>query len=130
MTTKQHPLRARQLNPSDDLFWKSRGWPARPTDWRERHARGDLLPPSGRDRLGQAQTRRGAASAFFDSLLSKGKTAKASSNNPDHLAYWQAQGWDEIPDRAEKNNPNNDAYWVLKGYEERPPDWEKRGYAA
>lgn len=126
MTTKQHPLRDRQLNPYDDLFWKSRGWPARPTDWRERHARGDLLPPSGRETVRQVQSRRGAASTFFDSLLSKGKTDKVSSKNPDHLAYWQARGRDEIPDRSDKNNPNNDAYWVLKGYQERPPDWQNR----
>ena len=128
MTTKQHPLRDRQLNPSDDLFWKSRGWPARPSDWRERHARGDLLPPSGQVSKFETQAKSGFEVANWlltvDSMWSG--VHQSNHNNPDHLTYWQARGWDEIPDRAEKNNPNNDAYWVLKGYEERPPDWRSR----
>lgn len=127
MTTKQHPLRARQLNPSDDLFWKSRGWPARPTDWRERHARGDLLPPEHDSKL-ETPAKSGFEVANWllsvDSLWPR--LNRSNDNNPDHLAYWQARGWDEIPDRSEKNNPNNDAYWVLKGYEERPDDWRNR----
>lgn len=36
---------AQQLDPSTEKFWKSRGFPGRPSDWQERVARNDTLPP-------------------------------------------------------------------------------------
>jgi len=30
-----------QLNPNNDSYWQARGYDERPSDWRERHRRGE-----------------------------------------------------------------------------------------
>ncbi|KAF7286136.1 hypothetical protein GWI33_007385 [Rhynchophorus ferrugineus] len=35
MTTQEIILRSRQLNPCDELYWKCRGYPDRPSNWKE-----------------------------------------------------------------------------------------------
>ena len=121
MTPHQKAIRDRQLDPSDDLYWKSRGWEGRPWDWQSRFSLGDVHPP---ERKAGVTTLTIPPIPTWEPLISVGNLT--NQNNPDHLAYWQARGWDEMPDRSEKLNPNNDAYWVLKGYEERPDDWRNR----
>lgn len=141
MSQKNDAMRERQLNPADDLYWKSRGWDARPIDWQWRVATGDLLPNRRPDVVrfeppsdlweGPLVVRNlnptpfeGAINSHTRDLLQRGN--EGDRNNPDHDAYWQARGWDDKPDRSEMNNPNNDAYWVLKGFSERPDDWKSR----
>ena len=140
MTRTDDAHRARQLNPKDELYWKSRGWESRPPDWQRRLASGDVLPDKRADvvmtdpvnsiwdRFGL-----GAFNPFVRNLTTRNAPdilskpgIRADSNNPDHDAYWQDRGWDAKPTRSEMNNPNNDAYWVLKGYKERPTDWKRR----
>lgn len=121
MTPHQQAIRERQLDPNDDLYWKSRGWEGKPWDWQNRFHRGDVHPPHVRFPVAGSGT---PTILNYQSLSDQ--IAGVYSNNPDHLAYWQARGWDEMPDRSEKMNPNNDAYWVLKGYDERPDDWRNR----
>ena len=121
MTPHQKAIRERQLDPNDDLYWKSRGWDGRPWDWQDRLRRGDVIAPRVRfPAMGTSMV------APYHLDLKPTRIFGVFENNPDHLAYWQARGWDEMPDRSEKMNPNNDAYWVLKGYEERPDDWRNR----
>lgn len=121
MTPHQKAIRDRQLDPSDDLYWKSRGWDSKPWDWQNRLSRGDVVAPSIRFPAPGTNI-----PPFLNADILSTQIAGVYANNPDHLAYWQARGWDEMPDRSEKMNPNNDAYWVLKGYEERPDDWRNR----
>ena len=141
MNQKNDAMRARQLNPADDLYWKSRGWDARPIDWQRRVATGDLLPNRQTDILSfelpsdlwddsfgirdlNPTVFEGAINSHSGNLVWSG--SRGERNNPDHDAYWQARGWDAKPGRSEMNNPNNDAYWVLKGFSERPDDWKSR----
>ena len=121
MTPHQQAIRERQLDPNDDLYWKSRGWEGKPWDWYSRFHRGDVHPPQ---RNAIITTVTIPPIPTWEPLISIGN--QANQNNPDHEAYWQARGWDEMPDRSEKMNPNHDAYWVLKGYDERPDDWRNR----
>ena len=124
MTDEQHSLRARQLNPHDELYWKSRGWKSRPADWRERYARGDVHPPEPKLNLNALIN-----PPIIPPHLQMSAGNKANKQNPDHIAYWQERGWDEMPSRGARSNPNNDAYWVLKGFQERPADWETKAKA-
>lgn len=121
MTPHQKAIRERQLDPNDDLYWKSRGWDSKPWDWQNRLSRGDVIAP--RIRFPAMGT---PSVAPYHLDVKPTRIFGVFESNPDHLAYWQARGWDEMPDRSEKMNPNNDAYWVLKGYEERPDDWRNR----
>ena len=141
MSQKNDMMRTRQLNPADELYWKSRGWDSRPADWQRRIATGDVLPnqrtdivrfglpdddwyapldltPSGPVVLGNS------VGNMMGGFL--GRVHQGDRNNPDHDAYWRARGWDSKPDRSEMNNPNNDAYWVIRGHSERPTDWRSR----
>ena len=143
MTRTDDAHRARQLNPTDELYWKSRGWASKPPDWQRRLAMGDVLPDK---RTQSPESNSGGGRGFLNRLLrfpgnrtpllenAGGNSLdilskpgiRPDSNNPDHDAYWQDRGWDSKPSRSEMNNPNNDAYWVLKGYSERPADWKMR----
>lgn len=125
MTDEQHALRARQLNPHDELFWKSRGWKSRPSDWRERLARGDVHPPEHNLDLHALLN-----PPIIPPHMVMSAGDRANQKNPDNVAYWKSRGWDEMPSRGAMSNPNNDAYWVLKGYEERPDNWETRADAS
>lgn len=141
MSKKNDAHRARQLDPEDELYWKSRGWDARPVDWQRRIAAGDVLPDQRSDIVrfeppsdlweGPLVVRDLNPTPFEGAINSRtrdqfGFGNSGDRNNPDHDEYWRARGWDTKPDRSEMNNPNNDAYWVLKGFSERPADWKSR----
>ncbi|EFA09686.1 uncharacterized protein LOC103314316 [Tribolium castaneum] len=99
-----HTLRSRQLNPCDPLFWKSRGYPGRPVDWRERLEDMGYYDDNSTDE----------ESTEYETESEYDSESEDESDYEDHCL------------RSNQNNPNNDEFWRLRGWTRRPDDWRER----
>ncbi len=119
-SARSHPdfdNHANQLNPNNDVYWRSRGDDERPYDWESAYDQDDRSPS-------------------HDDLDNH-----ANQMNPNNEAYWESRGYDGRPEdweaaydrddspsqadldnHADQMNPNNDAYWESRGYDGRPDD--------
>ncbi|KAK4876163.1 hypothetical protein RN001_012585 [Aquatica leii] len=88
---KHNTLRSRQLNPCDDLFWKSRGFKERPYNWKD---------------IWEAER------------IRREHTRKSNLNNPNNQLYWINKGfaerpfnWQQLFFERDSNSDDDDDYY-------------------
>ncbi|RZC42070.1 uncharacterized protein BDFB_001722 [Asbolus verrucosus] len=81
-----HSLRSRQLNPCDHLFWKSRGYPERPQNWKQSESYSEDEYSTDNDE-----------SCSEDSNFDEENRLKSLQNNPNNDEYWRIRGWPRRP---------------------------------
>ncbi|KAJ3643049.1 hypothetical protein Zmor_025787 [Zophobas morio] len=120
-----HTLRSRQLNPCDELYWKSRGWPQRPYNWRERIYAHDDEDTDDDESDIYSEADYSDDDYYYSDEDDFYYSDEDESEECDE-DYYSDQDYDEYEEerlRSLQNNPNNVEYWRLRGYLSRPSNW-------